>query len=218
MVGAWKLNLDIPMNSEAPDLLTRFRASMGMNHEKWHDGIGYDLSLFDQASPAELETIENLLVSRGVSDWRDVEALAALDTERSREALRSAFRCGDEEIRLAIIRQTPDLAAPGDRTETLVHLIRTAPLFAALSGALDEIAGFHPPSVIEALFAGLREREGEVAVHFAAMLFHLHGKSEEPFDLSHRDFFLQFNTEDSEERERAILTLQSMIVATGKLD
>jgi hypothetical protein len=199
------------MNSEPADLLTRFRAGMEMNHEKWHDGIGYDLSLFDEATPAELEAIETILVSRGVSDWRDAEALASLDTERSRDALKRAFESGSEQIRFTISRYAPDLAATDERAKALVGILRNAPLFGALSGALDEIVDFHPPSIIEALFDGLKKREGDVAVHFAAMLFHLHGKSEEPFDFEHRDFFLRFNTAVSEERDKAIQELLEII-------
>ncbi len=199
------------MNSEPSDLLTCFRASMVMNHEKWHDGIGYDISLFDEATPAELAAIETILISRGVSDWRDAEALASLDTERSRDILKRAFESGGDEIRFMISRYAPDLAATDERAEALVAILRNAPLFGALSGALDEVADFHPPSIIEALFEGLREREGEVAVHFAAMLFHLHGKSEEPFDFEHRDFFLRFNTSVSEERDKAIQELLERI-------
>ncbi|MEQ1841563.1 MAG: hypothetical protein ABL994_14235 [Verrucomicrobiales bacterium] len=199
------------MNSEPSDLLTRFRASMVMNHEKWHEGIGYDISLFNEATPAEFEAIESLLVSRGVSDWRDAEALASLDTERSREILKRAFESGSNEIRFLISRFAPDLAATDERADALITILRNAPLFGALSGALDEIVDFHPPSIIEALFDGLKEREGDVAVHFAAMLFHLHGKSEEPFDLRHRDFFLRFNTSVSEERDKAIQELLELI-------
>ncbi len=191
---------------------------MEMNHEKWHDGIGFDLSLLPLASEADLHAIENILVSRGVSDWRDAEALAALNTERTRDVLRHAFDSGGEEIRLTISRYAPDLVPPDMRTDSIVKLLRTAPLFGALSGTLDEIAGFHPPRVIDALFEGLREREGDVAVHFAAMLYYLHGKSEEPFDFSHRDFFLEFNTDDPEERGNAIKKLQSIINGPGNPD
>ena len=37
-------------------------------------------------------------------------------------------------------------------------------------------------------------------MHFAAMLFFLHGKASEPFDMAHRPFFLRFHTEDRRER------------------
>ena len=70
-----------------------------------------------------------------------------------------------------------------------------------LSEALDEVEEVHPPSVVEALLRGALERDGEVAVHFAAMLMFLHGKAGEPVDWAQRPFFLRFHTTDRAERE-----------------
>jgi hypothetical protein len=53
---------------------------------------------------------------------------------------------------------------------------------------------------VKALRRGLLEREGGVAVHFAARLFYIHGRADEPFDWNHRPFFLRFHTEDRGER------------------
>jgi hypothetical protein len=64
----------------------------------------------------------------------------------------------------------------------------------------DEAEEFHPPGVVETLFRGALNRDGEAAVHFAALLFFLHGKADEPFDWNHRPFFLRFNTDDRKER------------------
>ena len=62
-----------------------------------------------------------------------------------------------------------------------------------------------PPEVVEELFRGVQEREGEVAVNFAAMLLFINGKAEEPFDWSQRPFLLRFNTDDPDERREAFL-------------
>jgi hypothetical protein len=65
---------------------------------------------------------------------------------------------------------------------------------------LAEVERYHPEEVKEALIKGSLNRKGEVAVHFAAMLFYLFGKAKEPFDWKKRSFFLRFNTEDRKER------------------
>ena len=57
---------------------------MVIDYEKWHDGVGYDLDAIREASQDERQAIEILLFNRGTRDWRDVEALAALDTARAR--------------------------------------------------------------------------------------------------------------------------------------
>ena len=50
--------------------------------------------------------------------------------------------------------------------------------------------------VIETLLRCTVRREGDVAVHFAAMLMFLHGQAETSFDWDQRPFFLTFNTQD----------------------
>ena len=54
----------------------------------------------------------------------------------------------------------------------------------------------------DALFRGVLQREGDVAVHFAALLMFLHGKAKEAFDWDQRPFFLDFNTADRAERRQ----------------
>jgi hypothetical protein len=84
--------------------LARFVRSMVIDHEKWHDGIGYDLEAVEKASPQERKEIEDLLMERKGRDWRDIEALERLDTPRSRAAIREAFASGDSMVRMAVLR------------------------------------------------------------------------------------------------------------------
>lgn len=195
------------------DAVRRFRESMVIDYEKWHDGVGYDLDALRAATPAERKEIESLLVARGASDWRDVEALAALGTPAAREALEYAMDHGNAEIRLAVMRHAPDVAEDDGSTAALVSALRTANLFGGLSQALDAVEEFHPPAVIDALFRGALDRDGEAAVHFAAMLTFLHGKADEAFDWEQRPFFLRFHTEDRSEREAAFRELCDRIGA-----
>lgn len=186
---------------QAKTALRRFELSLTMDYDKWHDGIGYDLDALQEATPSERAAIEQMLLSHGARDWRDVEALAALDTPRSRAALRRAFEEGSHEIRMHLLRHAPQFASEGARTVALAAALRKAELYGGLSQAIDEAAEFHPPEVVEALFDGALHRGGEAAVHFAALLMFIHGKAAEPFDMDHRPFFLRFNTTDRGERE-----------------
>jgi hypothetical protein len=52
---------------------------MQIGYMEWHDGIGYDLEALRELSNDEIKQIETLLVARKDQDWRDVEALAALN-------------------------------------------------------------------------------------------------------------------------------------------
>jgi len=85
-------------------LVARFRESMEMNYERWHDGQGYALELLQQASPDEREAIENLVIYKADKDWRDIEALAAMGSERAIEALQRAWSTADAALRSTLER------------------------------------------------------------------------------------------------------------------
>ncbi|MGO9275075.1 MAG: hypothetical protein ACLQOO_33385 [Terriglobia bacterium] len=133
----------------------RFERSMVMNYEKWHDGIGYDLEAIGSATQAERRQIETLLLVHGIQDWRDLQALAALDTPLANEALQAALRHPHPEIRLAVARYTPRLVPEKERIASLVEALQTAVMKSGLSQALDEAAQFHPKEVVEALLRGV---------------------------------------------------------------
>lgn len=187
--------------------LAKFQASMVIDYDKWKEGEGYDLAALEDATEVEKLAIETLLTRRCPTDWREVEALAALGTPRSWQMLRRAFREGDARTRLAVHQYAPQLVSQEDRTNSLVKALEQAEIFTGLSQALDEVAEFHPPPVMDAMLRGLLHRDGGTAVHLAAMLYYVHGKSAAPFDWNHRPFFLRFHTDDLGERESAIREL-----------
>lgn len=187
--------------------LDRFEQSLQIDYEKWHDGIGYDLDAIREASPEERASIEALLLRQGVRDWRDVEALAVLNSPRAREALRSAMTSHDHEVALAVARHAPDLFDEAARTALIVRGLEGATVYGGLRQALNQAELWHPAPVIEALFHGALRRDGGVAVHFAAMLMFLHGQAETDFDMDQRPFFLTFNTQDPTARAAAFREL-----------
>lgn len=192
-----------PKVAASDSLLSRFAASMVMDYEKWREGTGYALDLIGKADTAERAAIESLLLSRPPKDWRDIEALAALDTPRAREALLEASRSSDNALRIAVHGYAPHLLSKKRRIESLVEALRTAVVYEGLTQALLEVQDFHPPEVMEALLRGLTTRDGPTAASFAAMLLYLHGKAEGPLAMDQRDFVLRFNTNDMEERRAA---------------
>lgn len=192
-----------PQLAQPATLVEKFRASMVCNYERWHDGIGYDRELLKSATPAELVEIEELLVNRPVTDWRDLEALAALDSPRARVLLRRALKSSHPEIATPVARCAPGLISAVERTAMLVPALENAEAFGGLSPTLMQVEEFHPPEVVEALLRGVQNRDGETAVHFAAMLMFIHGKAKSCFDWEQRPFFLRFNTEDAGERNAA---------------
>jgi len=179
----------------------RFLDSMAIDFERWHDGTGYDLDALDEMTPAERREIEAMLIGKAEQDWRDFEALKHLDTPKAREAIRRGLDAADPETRAAAARHLDE--DDPERGRALARALGEAAPFEGLSPLLDEAAEFHPPEVVDALLRGAATSEDEtVAVNYAAMLYYIHGLAEEPFDWSHRPFFLRFG-EGGAERSAA---------------
>lgn len=173
---------------------------MKIGFEEWHDGIGYDIEAIRIASQAERDAIEQVLINHNPRDWRDIEALSEINTKCAREAIKKAIRDPNPVVRVAVARFAPDLITDNERTQSIVDALEKAELFSGLSQVLDEVESYHPKEVKEALIRGLLNRKGDVAVLFAAMLFHLFGRAKRPFDIKQRHYFLRFNTQDRKER------------------
>jgi hypothetical protein len=190
-------------------LVDAFRLTMKIDYEKWHDGVSYDLSLLKNATAVEQALIASALIPP--EGWRDIEALAALNTETARAALRKAVHSHNSEVSSAVLRYSPESATDDERTSLLVHALQFSEFYGGLSSALDQVAEFHPPRVINAIVRGLFKRPGEVACHLAAMLWFIHGKSADIFDWDMRPLFLEFNSHDGQERSAAFVKLCALL-------
>ena len=137
--------------------------------------------------------------------------VGALDTPRSRDCLRTAYKGGDRAVRLSVA-QLGRWCSPKLRSAAiLVEALENADLSNGLSQALDLVEDRHPKEVEDALIDGVVSRKGDVAYHFASMLLFIHGKIHSPYDTSMRPFLLRFNTEDIEERLVANNELKELI-------
>jgi hypothetical protein len=170
---------------------------MQIDYEKWHDGIGYDLSAIDRMTVDEKKAAIEVLLDRQPLTWRDLEAMNHFNTDETRRALNLALKDPGIDVRVAAARYASNA---DDRETVLIDALRHADLYGGLTQALDQVEQFHPPGIIDALFVGALNRDGEIAVHFAAMLFFLFGKANSSFDWEHRPFFLRFHTSNMPER------------------
>jgi hypothetical protein len=182
-------------------VLQRFLASTVMDFDMWHDGTGYDLTLLDRMSQDERAQAEEALIRHSPRDWRDIEALARIDSSSARREIEAALTSTDNHVRQEAIRHAGEKARPADREQLLVRSLDNDLIYGGLTQAIEEVATFHPPAVVDALFRGALNRDGEIAVHFAALLMFIHGKAAEPLDWDYRPFFLRFHTTGRAERE-----------------
>jgi len=119
----------------------QFRRSMAIDHRKWHDGEGYDIGAIRSAAPEDRAQIEAILVERGVRDWRDVEALAAVGSPRAQAVLRDALRSPDHSIVIAVLDYSGDLIPENERAAALVEALEKAEIGKGLAEAFRELCG-----------------------------------------------------------------------------
>lgn len=181
----------------------RFRRSMDIGFEEWHDGIGYDLDALAAATPEDRMAIEALLVPRAGNDWRDVEALAALASPTADRALADAFGSAGPEIRVAILRDARHVIPAERVVPELVRLVDECDLGSGMTHVLTLVEEIHPPEVVDALLRGTLDPQRSTPVHYAAMLLYLHGEATEPFDWDVRPFVLRFSGTPPDERQAA---------------
>lgn len=187
--------------SAVSDAVARFAASLNIDYEKWHDGIGYDLDAIRRAPPAEHSQIEAIMLNRAVEDWRELEALEALATPKATAAIRATLKSSSPELRLRAARALAhEPEGEATREAAIVHAIEKSDVFTGLTQALDAAAQHPTPPVKDALFRCCLKGSSVAAVHAAALLFYLHGLAKEPFDTAQRPFFLKFATEVKADR------------------
>lgn len=73
---------------------------MIIGYAEWHDGIGYDLAALAALSPEERRAAEDLVVARHAVDWRDIEALDQIGSDRALRELARAVRAKSLDIRI----------------------------------------------------------------------------------------------------------------------
>ncbi len=211
-----------PPSPPAPDspLLRRFRRSLAIDFNAWHDGIGYDLDALREADPADQVAALHLLRRDGLGDWRDVQALACMLPfpavgGLAEVLLRRLWHEGTPVLRMAVLRHAPQLVGVRERRRALVQALAEVQPFEGLSECLEEVRRDHPPMVLRALWAAAAERPRSVAVHCAALLAHLHGLTKSTFDLALRPLFLRCGSEDPAERAEALAELRRRLRAMG---
>lgn len=164
----------------------RFMESMKIDFYKWHDGVGYDLDALNEMNSAELQQVEDLLISRKDSDWRDVEALAALNTPFSIQALRDCLASPNVECRLFAVRFLKELGIEDHIEELVVRTLPETTIGNGLTYALF-LAKTYPTEKIrrEVLCAALTGND-DIRLHCAAMALFLYGISRSDFDTEYK--------------------------------
>ena len=190
----------------------RFLSSMTIDHEKWRDGIGYDLAALRELSAGELSAAVNLM--RACDDWRDVEALAEIATLQSisadaataaKEALRERAKAKTQ-TGLRAAEALQELGESAGLEEKVVATLLRMRNDDSFTQALEMCQDMRSQPLTLALLKCARDHPSQ-GVTCAAMVYYHTGLASEVFDWSQRPFFLRFNPHDPADRAKAFVEL-----------
>jgi len=193
--------------------LRRFFDSMQLTYEQWHDGEGYDLNALERLSDREKLEVEEKLLSRQTTDWRDIEALDHLGTPAALARLQSELKSSDLTIRIEAaerLRARNSLADPA--LEALIlEALDTTTLLNGMTRVLSLAKRYSSPAVREKVLSKALTGNDDLRVHAAALAHHLYGGTHSDFDWNHRPLYLRFNAPNEAERKLAFDELCALI-------
>jgi hypothetical protein len=200
----------------------KFRKSMTIGYEEWHDGIGYDLDAFDAMRPDEREAVVAEIRSKGKGDldWREMEVLGRENSTASFDRLRDELVGGSIDNRAHALSTINDMGRMGgsvfDRKlgELLDDVTDDDD---GLTQALLLVGDQPGPRTRAALERGMRERP-DIALHFASELLDAAGLSDDmaAFDPKFRPTLLKLLPDEPEEvREAAIKQVLAWLDEAG---
>jgi hypothetical protein len=187
----------------------KFRDSMNIGYEEWHDGIGYDLEALGRLAGEEQRAAETTLLGRGVADWRDVDALDCLGSPGALVALSAALSASDVNVRLQAAKRLHErkLLSDGELETLVIAALDSATISNGMVKILD-MAEAHPTNAIrQKLLWCARHGHDDIRVHAAALVHFLYGQSTSAFDWANRPLYLRFGESDPSERDAALAEL-----------
>jgi hypothetical protein len=178
------------------------------------DGEGYDLSALHGLSNPEAAFILDLLNERledAGANFRDVDAMAALEIPPARMAIQRLAAHPSAEIRLRAVRYLAERGDEAAATREIVRLLR-APVTDIGADALMTMAEAHPTAAVRAaLLECALDGADHLRVHAAALALYLAGRAAESFDWNYRPLFLEFGEADRAVRVKAMASLDALM-------
>jgi len=202
-----------PDPSKSPAVM-RFVDSTRLSLDQVRDGDGYDLSALHGLPNPEAAFILDFLNQRLESfgaNWRDVDAMAALEIPPARMAIKRLAAHPSSEVRLRAARHLSERGDESAAETAIVRLLRDADTDIG-ADALMTMAQDHPTMAVrQALLECALDGAGHLRVHAAALALFLAGGAKESFDWSYRPLFLEFGESERDTRVAAMEKLEKLM-------
>jgi hypothetical protein len=194
-------NMSVGQHMPSPEY-QRFLQSMKIGYEEWHDGTGYDLEALRSLGPEEKQQAEDLLVSR-CSDFRGIEALDAMGTDRALDRIEGLLLSHDLELRLNAARVLAKRKRiPSEKVENiLLDTLPNVTIGKGLTQAMSLAEAYPSEAVRRRLLYCALKGNDDVRIHAAALAHFLLGGSTMAFDWAHRPLYLRLGSRDRTDRQ-----------------
>jgi hypothetical protein len=190
--------------------LQRFLDSMKIGYNEWHDGIGYDLNALKKMSPEELKQVEELILTRKDSDWRDVEALAALNTPSTIQALKDCLQSNNFDARLFATKYLKEMGIEDHVEEIVINTLPETKIGVGMTYALTLAETYPTERIRQTVLRCALVGNDDIRIHCAAMALHLYGKAHSNFDSKQKIIF-EFRNPDLTTRMKSFRRLCSLV-------
>jgi len=193
--------------------LRRFANSMNITYVQWRDGDSYDLDVLSQLEGVDLRAAEDMLIARNLADWRDVEALDRIGSERAIAEIKNAIESTNFDVRgEALVRlMIRGLVSDAQIDTAIVTALPTASLINGLIKILRVTSSHRSPAVRKELLRTALDGLADARFHAAAAAHYIHGGSASIADMRFRPLYLRFSSEARPERVAAFRELCSLI-------
>jgi hypothetical protein len=186
------------------DAYAKFMASLELDHDRWHDGEGYDLEALANIDERERGDVVWELARRDPT-WREIEALEQIDIPPAVMAIKRALRDSEWiDTRLAAaeaLARMEKLDEPIDAI--LAREIRNLGTAEGGSTRALLMAEEYPTDAVKKALLDASLKRTDSAMHCAGVLCYLTGDGKEPFDWDLRPLFLRLGPDEPEDDRRA---------------
>lgn len=193
--------------------LEQFFTSMNIGFYEWHEGIGYNIDALKELSSDEIKTVEKLLISRKDEDWRDVEALAALRTEATIQALKDCLDSPNLDCRLFAVRYLKEMGIEDHVEDVVIRTLPETRVGEGMTYALNLARDYPTDRVRNTVLRCALHGNDSIRVHCAALALLLHGKARTEAK-SYQGIVYEFNNKDMHARINSFKRLCQIINVT----
>ena len=202
------------LHLEPSPAFLRFKSSMMLDYDKWKDGEPYDLAALAEVTPDEARQLADEIAAKAKLDWRDVEALRAIDTPRARARIKTAARLqSDGGGAEAFGEEVATDWSPSAEKRLLAKLTKAQLMDAALDRLL-EMADAHPTEAVrKRLWKLATTGEKDTRYTYGAFLLYLSGHAADWYgwNTSHRPHLLDMTHETGSKQTAAIAWLKDKV-------